>query len=153
MSSTGNAELDGFIAKYTPEIASLTHTLLARLRERIPGAKILVYDNYNALAIGFGANDKPKAAIVSLVPYPRWITLFLLHGAGLEDPHGLLQGSGSTVRSIRLTGVETLDDPRVEALIAEALDQAEPPIDPGGDGEIVIKSVSAKQRPRRPVGT
>ena len=51
MGSTGNAELDGFIAKYTPEIAALTHALIARMRARIPGATLLAYYNYNALAV------------------------------------------------------------------------------------------------------
>ena len=53
------------------------------------------------------------------------------------------------VRHIRMTGLETLDDPRVDALIAEAASASEPRFDPAGEGRLVIRSVSAKQRPRR----
>ncbi len=54
------------------------------------------------------------------------------------------------MRNVRLHTPEGLDDPRVDALIAEALAQAEPPIDPGAPQRLIVKSVSAKQRPRRP---
>lgn len=52
------AELDGFIDKHTPAIATLTRALLARLQARLPGATILVYDDYNALAIGFATTNR-----------------------------------------------------------------------------------------------
>lgn len=45
MATTGNGELDGFIAKYTPEVEALAHALLAGVRARIPGALMPVYDN------------------------------------------------------------------------------------------------------------
>lgn len=148
--TSGNAELDGFIAKYTPEVAALTHALIAKMRVRLPGATLAAYDNYNALAVGFGPDDSVKHVILSITPYPRWVSLFFMWGATLDDPHGLLQGGGAQVRSVRLESIETLDDPRIEALIADALAKAIVPIDPGAPGDIVIKSVSAKQRPRRP---
>jgi hypothetical protein len=44
----------GLIAEYEPEIAALAEAALAALRARLPGAVEMVYDNYNALVIGFG---------------------------------------------------------------------------------------------------
>lgn len=152
MATSGNAELDGFIAKYTPEVAALAHALLQRMRVRIPGAVIPVYDNYNALAIGFGPTDRVKHVILSLAVMPRWVTLCFTRGVHLDDPHRLLKGSGSQVRSAQLYSADALDDPRIEALVAGALAKADLPVDPSAPGEIVIKSISAKQRPRRPVG-
>ena len=153
MAASGNAELDGFIAKYTPDLAAQTHALFARMRARLPSATVLVYDNYNALAIGFAAGEKAGQAILSIAAYPRWVTLFFLQGVGLNDPHRLLEGTGNRVRSIRLAAPDTLDDLRIEALIAQALEKADPPLPVDTAGEIIIKSVSANQRPRRPVGT
>lgn len=144
------AQLDGFLDRYAPDVAALARGLLARMKARLPGAQILVYDNYNALAIGFAASDKAGDAILSIAVYPKWANLFFLQGAALPDPHGLLRGDGSRVRHIRIPVVEAFDDPRIEALIAEALARAEPPIDPAAEQRLVIKSVSAKQRPRRP---
>ena len=144
------AQLDSFIDKFTPEVAALSRALLARMKARIPGAQILVYDNYNALAIGFGPSDKAGQAILSLAVMPRWVTLCFLRGKGLPDPHGLLKGEGSRVRHVRLHAPEALDDPRIEALVAGALERAEPPIDPAEPQRLIVKSISARQRPRRP---
>jgi hypothetical protein len=143
-------QLDSFIDKFTPEVAELTRVLLAKMKARIPGATILVYDNYNALAIGFGPSEKTSHAILSIAVYPRWPSLFFLQGAGLPDPHGLLQGSGSRVRHIRMPTAEAFDNPRVQALIAEALERADVPIDPAAPQRLIIKSVSPNQRRRRP---
>jgi hypothetical protein len=144
------AQLDGFIDKFTLEVAALTRALLAKARARIPGAQIIVYDNYNALAIGFGPSDKAGQAILSLAVMPRWVTLCFLWGKGLADPHGLLKGEGSRVRHIRLHTPEAFDDPRIDALIAEALAKAAVPIDPAHEQRLIVKSISARQRPRRP---
>ena len=145
-------QLDGFIDKFTPEVAALTRALLEKAKARIPGATIIVYDNYNALAIGFGASEKAGDAILSLAVMPRWVTLCFLWGARLADPHKLLKGSGSRVRHVRLHTPEDFDDPPIQALIGEALAHADRPIDPGTPQRLIIKSISAKQRPRRPRG-
>jgi len=143
-------QLDTFIDKFTPEVAALTRALLARAKARIPGATILVYDNYNALAIGFARGARAGEAILSLAVMPRWVTLCFLWGKALPDPHGLLKGEGSRVRHVRLHAPEDFDDPRIEALIAAALDATDWPIDPAQPQRLIIKSISAKQRPRRP---
>jgi hypothetical protein len=144
------SRLDSFLAEFTPEVDALAHDLIARMRARLPGAAIIVYDNYNSLAIGFGPTDKPSHAVLSLAVFPRWVTLHFLHGADLPDPGAILRGEGARVRHVRLHEREALEDPRIEALIAEAVARSEPPFDPAAEQRLVIKSVSANQRPRRP---
>lgn len=109
-----------------------------------------MYDNYNALGIGYGAGQKSSDVILSIVAYPRWINLFFLRGAGLKDPHSLLQGKGRLVRSIRLRSPEDLDDPRVVRLIEQALAPSRDRLSECPKIRAVIKSVAAKRRPRRP---
>ena len=150
MTETPAKQFDSFLAKYTPEIVRATKQSLTKMRKLVPGATEIVYDNYNALAIGFGPGERASEAVVSIAAYPRWVTLFFLDAKDLADPHGLLKGSGSRVRHIRLETPATLDRPEVRALIGEALGNAKKPIDPGQPRRMVIKSVSAKQRPRRP---
>ena len=123
---------------------------LVRLRKRVPGAIEMVYDNYNALVIGFGPNERPSDALFSIVLYPNYVRLFFLSGASLDDPEGLLQGSGRLVRSIRLMpDASVIDRPGVRALIAQAIAASDAPFDSRQRRKLVIRSVSAKQRPRR----
>jgi len=146
------AQLDGFIDKFTPDMAALTRILFARMKARLPGATVLVYDNYNALAIGFAAGERVEDVVLSLAVYPRWVSLFFMQGRWLADPDGLLKGEGNRVRHVPAITEASLDDPRIDALIDTALDQAQRPIDPSAEPLLVIKSISAKQRPRRPNG-
>lgn len=148
----GEAErqLAGFIDRFTPEVAALGRAVLADLRARLPHADLLVYDNYNALAAGFAPDETAGHVILSLAFFPRWVSLFFFKGPLLADPAGLLEGAGSTVRHVKIRRIEDFRRPEIDALIAQALDLAEPPLDPGHSGRLVIKSISAKQRPRRP---
>jgi hypothetical protein len=120
-----------------------------KMRARLPHALELVYDNYNFFVIGYGPSEKASEAIFSLAAQAKGVTLFFLQGARLPDPQGLLAGSGNVVRSIRLETAATLDRADVRALMKTALARAKAPIDPNGRHRLVIKSVSAKQRPRR----
>lgn len=146
---TSQEQLDGFIDKFSPEIAATIRRAVAMVSARLPRATILVYDNYNALAIGFGASDKVRSIVCSVAGYPRWVSLFLSNGPTLPDPEGLLEGGGSSVRHVKLIG-DRIDSPAVAALIDAAAASVEQSIDSAGEGRLVIKSVSAKQRARRP---
>src|ERR1035437_9803573 len=110
-------QLDGFLDKYTPAIATLARACLAQMQARLPGAVLLVYDNYNALAIGFGPSERASEAVFSIALYPRWVTLFFLQGAGLADPRQLLKGKGKVVRHIVLSSAGIL--PRSEEHTSE----------------------------------
>jgi hypothetical protein len=147
---TPEEQLAGFIAKYTPEIGALGQAALAKMRERLPGAIELVYDNYNALAVGFGPTERASDIIFSIAFYPRWVSLFFLSGAGVPDPQKLLKGSGKSIRRLVLESAADLDKPTVKALMKRALERCDNPINGAAPGRMVIKSISAKQRPRRP---
>ena len=144
-------QLAGFIAKFTPSMAARIRAARKQMRKRLPGAVELVYDNYNFFVIGYGPSERASEAVFSLAAQASGIALCFLKGAGLPDPKRMLRGSGNVVRNIRLESDETLEQPEVLALIKAALARAKPAIDPDGSHRLVIRSVSAKQRPRRPV--
>ena len=118
------AQFAEFMAKYTPEIGALAKAALKKMRARLPGAIEMVYDNYNALVIGFGPTERASEAIFSIALYPRWVTLFFLNGKGLPDPQKLLKGSGARVRHIVLEDAAALDKPAVQALMRVALERS-----------------------------
>jgi hypothetical protein len=148
--ATAQDQLDGFIAKYAPDIAKLGSAAIARMRKTLPAAQVLVYDNYNALAVGFGPNERTSEIVFSIAMYPRWVSLFFAKGVGLPDPHKRLQGSGNVVRHVVLTDIAVLDDPQIRELMQQALARSGASLQAGKRGAIVIKSISARQRPRRP---
>ncbi|MCW3849108.1 hypothetical protein OF829_17855 [Sphingomonas sp. LB-2] len=143
-------EVETLVARFTPEIAGRIRACRAALRARIPTANELVYDNCNALALGYAPRETSSEAILSIAAYPRIVRLFFLQGAGLPDPDKILEGAGSRVRSIVLAGPDTFDAPPVAAMIAAALEHARIPLPETGIGRTIVKSISPNQRPRRP---
>ncbi len=147
--ATPRQQLVAFMSKFTPEVQSVAKKALAKMRKRAPGALELVYDNYNALAIGFAPTDRASDVVFSIALYPRWVSLFFLNGAKLRDPSRILKGSGTRVRHIVLRNPEDLDSPEVAALIEQAKEIAATPFPSSARGRMIIKSVSARQRPRK----
>jgi hypothetical protein len=120
------------------------------MRALVPGAVEMVYDNWNGLVVGFGPTERASEAVLSIIALPDHLTLCFLKGNKLPDPERLLEGSGNIVRHCRLADLADLDKRSIRKLITLAIAQADPPFDPGVKNRLVIKSVSAKQRPRRP---
>jgi hypothetical protein len=143
-------QLAAFLAKFTPETEAVAQAILNEMRRRYPTAIELVYDNYNALAIGFAPSEKTSEGIFSIAVYPKWVSLFFLQAAGLPDPDRILKGSGNVARHVVLASPAMLDDPAVQELMREATTRTKVPFPAGGEHRIVIKSISATQRPRRP---
>jgi hypothetical protein len=144
-------QLAGFIARFDPAIATRVRSARAIVRKRFfPTAVELVYDNYNALAIAFGPTERASDAIVSLAVYARGVNLYFIYGATLPDPHRLLQGAGTRGRFVRLDDLALFDRPEIKQLLRDAIRLGEPPLPKTGRGYTVIKSVSKKQRSRRP---
>jgi hypothetical protein len=143
-------QIAGFLDKYTPEIVAFATDARKRMRKDIPGGVEFVYDNYNALVFGYGPSERPSEAVLSLALMPQWVTLCFLKGAKLKDPKKLLKGSGNIVRSIRMAAAKDLEDPDIHGFVTAAIAAAAPPFPNGGPPRTIVKSVSAKQRPRRP---
>jgi len=149
--TAGGAEkqLAAFIAKFDAPGQKLIRAVRAALRTRLPTAHELVYDNYNFFVIGFSPTERPSEAIVSIAAGASGVGLCFIQGAKLPDPGKLLLGAGKQTRFIRVESAEVLARPEVEALLAAAVLRAKTPFPASGRGALVIRSISAKQRPRR----
>lgn len=142
-------QLAGFIAKFEPDHQALIRAVRKALRGQFPTANELVYDNYNFFVIGYGPSERPSESILSIAAGASGVSLCFIRGASLPDPTKTLQGSGKQTRSLHLDSVATLKRPEVKALLAAAVSQSKQPFPATGDGKLIIRSISAKQRPRR----
>lgn len=150
-SQDAQAELDGFISAFLPEIAELGRDCVEVMRQRLPYATQLVYDNYAGLVIGFGPTEKSSEAAFSIFMFARGVSLcFLQNGPLLPDPTGILLGSGTVARHVQIRSADQLRSPEIEALMQETILRLKVPFDEADTGRLIIKSISVKQRPRRP---
>ena len=142
------AQIDAFIAQYTPEIATQLRRARADLRKLIPKGYELVYDSHNALIFAFGPTTSASEIVISIAGYPNWVTLFFARGKALEDPQGLLEGTGVAIRSIRLTPFSVLKSRPVRDLIRQALAAQADSFKHAPALTTVLKAISPKRRPR-----
>jgi hypothetical protein len=149
-SSTIESQVDVFLARYSPAVETHLREARARLRASFPRGFELVYDNYNALVFAISPTERTADAFISVAGYPKWVTLFFLHGIDLQDPNRLLAGQGKRVRSIRLENPAEIDSPEVQALIAQAVLRYTPAFLAAPTLATIVKAVVASQRPRRP---
>jgi len=142
-------QLKAFIERFGPKDQRLIRAVRSALRKRLPTATELVYDNYNFFVIGYSPTERPSDAIVSIAARANGVGLCFIHGAKLPDPTRILLGSGKQTRFIRLESTGVLERSDVEALVAAAIARATTPFPRAGRGRLIVRSVSAKQRPRR----
>lgn len=148
-------QLAAFLARFTPDIATRADDVLARLRARMPNAVQLIYDNYNALVIGFGPNERASDAIFSVAIYPRWINLFFLQAVKqrLADPKSLLRGEGKVVRHVRIDDASSVESRDMRQLIDRSLRDAHVPLPVDAPGYMVVRAIADYRRARRPAGS
>jgi hypothetical protein len=145
-----SSQVAEFIAKFSPSVAAQFRGARKHVRALFPRGYELVYDNYNAFGCGYSTTPRSSGVLISVVAYPRWVTLFFFYGKGLADPEKLLQGTGARIRSVRLDPPELLESKAVRALLIQAIAQFKDELAAAPKISTCVKSVVAKQRPRRP---
>jgi hypothetical protein len=145
---TAEQRLTGFIEKFARARQRLIRALRRSLRASLPAANELVYDNYNFLVIAYCPTERTGDSYFSIGADKNGATLFFGYtGAKLDDPQKLLQGTGASNRFIRLESPKDLERPAVRALIARSIAISKPMGE--APGRLVIRAISAKQRPRQ----
>ena len=150
-----NPEYLKYLSPYAPQIARLALATRALVLQEAPDSTELIYDAYNAVATGYSFTGRPSDAFVHIAVYAHWVNLGFNRGSELEDPQGVLQGSGRWIRHIRISQLQDLDEPRVRAFVKAAVAQAERPDAPAQKGSpgsrSVVRAVYPKRR--RPTST
>lgn len=149
---SAEAEVRSLVARFAPAHQRLIGAMRRRLRKRLPTAHEVVYEyrNLGAVVISFSPNEHGYEGVFGIRASADGVRLYFNRGKELADPEKLLQGSASQVRWIHLEGASTLARPAVACLVDEAIARNRVPFARTGRGPVVIRSTSAKQRPRRP---
>ena len=143
------AQVQSCIDKFDEKNQALIRAVRKALRKRFPTAYELVYDNYNFFVIGYSPTERPTDSILSMAAGANGVGLaFPYCGTKLRDPNGILQGSGSQNRFVRLPSAATLSQPEVADMVDQATALCKP-LPESGRGQVIVRSISAKQRPRR----
>jgi uncharacterized protein DUF1801 len=110
------------LAACRPEVAPLVLSLRDTVLQEAPEAAEFVYSGY---VVGdVFTFTSPGKAFCHIAAYEKHVNLGFNNGALLEDPHGLLAGTGKRIRHIRIASKQDLKKPLpvyIRAAIAFAM--------------------------------
>jgi len=139
-------ELLQFLSPYDKPVRELALAVRAMVLEEAPSAIEMIYDAYNAVALGYSFTGRLKEAFCHVAVYTGYVNLGFNHGADLPDPRGVLEGSGKQVRHIRITRREDLARPWMRRYLRAAMAQVGGALVPDREGHSVVKAVYPKRR-------
>jgi hypothetical protein len=147
---SAESQVHALIAKFAPAHLRLIGAMRRSLRKRLPTANEVVYEYHNqgAVVISYSPNEHGYEGVLGIRASADGVRLYFNRGKDLPDPEKLLQGSAQA-RWVDVEGASTLARPAVASLIDEAIARNPVPFEPAGRGSVVIRSTSAKKRPRR----
>ncbi len=111
---------DELMAQSERAMRPIARRLRAIVLEVDPDAVEVVRLGDRAATYGLGLR-KMREGYCYVLPYTNWVNLGFFAGAELPDPDGLLEGTGTRLRHVKLGTVEAAEEPAVRALIEAAL--------------------------------
>ena len=116
------ALLDAVLATRSDEVAEALQAACAAVRKAAPDACEHIFETYVVGSV-FTFTGKLGGAFCHPVAYANHVNLGFNRGTELDDPEGLLEGSGKLIRHVRIASRSVLNKPAVQALIAQAVAQ------------------------------
>ncbi len=140
-----------FLSAFEPRITELALAVRSLVLEEAGDCTELIYDAYNAVSAGYSYTGRPSDSFVHIAAYAKWVNLGFNFGSALDDPRGILVGTGRWIRHIRISEPKDLLDPAVRAFVKAAVAEAAPPTRSSeAKGKSVVRAVFARRRrPRR----
>jgi hypothetical protein len=115
-------ELEYALAERDARIREVVFALRALVRQTLPGVHEAI--DMTDQMLGYGANQYGAGGwgVIYIAPYSKWVNLGFMEGAALPDPARLLEGSGKTMRHVKIRSLEELRErePKLVALIEAA---------------------------------
>jgi hypothetical protein len=105
--------VDEIIKKMSLAQQEIAHSLRALIRQAAPGlAESIKWGN---ACYSNGGN------VCSIIPYQSHVNLAFFRGAELDDPEGLLEGTGKAMRHVTVRSVGNIRGDSIAALVRAAL--------------------------------
>ncbi len=151
MGKTEKKDLLKFLTPFDKDLKELVLWLRDFVWDLYPKTNELIYDNYNALALGWSPTDKLGHTFCSIAigRTSKNVHFGFYWGAQLSDPEKMLLGKGNQYRYILVKSKTSFPIEYIQLLLKEAYINALAKVkDPSQirEGLTIKKSVSGKKR-------
>jgi len=120
MSKTKFGNFDDLLGITTEHLRPIVSALKKIILAIDPNACEVVRLGDRAATYGVGPK-KMKEGYVYILPHNNWVNLGFFRGAILNDPDGLLEGTGKNMRHIKIHNLEQANNKNINDLIKLAL--------------------------------
>jgi len=146
-------QVEEYLLPFNDKISSLARQLREYMRNETKPAFEIIGDSHHSLNMGFGFTEKAWDCYCAIVIYSNHINITFPSGAVLSDPEGILIGSGSKIRHLRIHEFNDIKEPKIARLLNEARKNASDLIEKRnefqGSAYTIIKGISGRKgRPR-----
>jgi len=116
-----------------------------------PESNELIYDNYNAVAVGFAPSDRAGDVFCSFAVYSKHVNFGFNRGSEINDPDKILNGDGSLYRHITVYNINDFPEDYIKMLLADAYANSVSRLKQGKTlpkGQTIVKAIApVKRRP------
>jgi len=144
-------ELLKFLEPFPKEVQENALWLRDFVWKLYPNTNELIYDNYNALAIGWSPTDSAGDAFCSIAVYSKYVNFGFNRGSEINDNEKKLKGKGNLYRYIRVQDKDEFPKTYIKKLLKEAYVNSMARLKKGKPvlkRQIIVKmSLTKKRRP------
>jgi hypothetical protein len=121
------AAFEAMIAQHSPEVQVLAKAARDAILHAMPDVVESVWEKQGTASYGTGPK-KMSEHFTYFTFAKKHLTFGFYYGADLPDPFGLLEGSGKTMRSVKIALEEQLESAAFRALLTRATAHRVPPL-------------------------
>ena len=123
-----DADLATLLEPHTSTVRDVFRALHALTREVMPDAQEQVDLPDRVLAFGFGppGGVRMRGLAVGLIPHSAHVNVQLADGALLDDPTGIVEGTGKRIRHVKCRSVEDVARPALRGLLEDQAERRRP---------------------------
>jgi hypothetical protein len=113
--------IDALLKPCSPEVRAVFLAAADLVREVMPGATEQLDLPDRLLAFGFGepGGMRLRDFAVGLIPHTVHVNIQLADGALLDDPSGIIEGSGKRIRHVKCRTPDDVARPALRTILAD----------------------------------
>ncbi|MDF1664980.1 MAG: DUF1801 domain-containing protein [Planctomycetota bacterium] len=107
------------ITSFEPEIQSIAKALRELMATTLPGVTEVPWVKQKIVGYGVGPK-KMSEHFCYIAPFKKHVNLGFFYGADLDDPQSILEGSGKSLRHIKVKTMTQVKDAPLTSLVKAA---------------------------------
>ena len=116
-----DADVASLLEPHSPQVRDVFGALRALARDVMPGANEQIDLPDRLLAFGFGppGGVRMRGLAVALIPHTAHVNVQLADGAQLDDPTGIVEGTGKRIRHVKCRSLDDVARPALRSLLED----------------------------------